>query len=136
MNAVNVARAVPAGIPGATQRGALNNNLAWAYASGDPRAAAKKYDRPGLSRGGAQWNQAGIDSAQQLASGIADAYSQDIQNRIFNSQTNLQGNQGREQFAQALGALQQQNDYANQMAGLQRQGSVYGLLGGLLQGMF
>lgn len=136
MNAVRVNQPGPAGIPQPAMRGALNNDLAWAYASGDPRTAVKQYDRPGMSRGAAQWNQAGIDSARGLSEGIASAYGNDMQRRVYNAQTGLQGNQGREQFAQALGALQQQNDYSNQMAGLQRQGAMYGLLGGLVQGLF
>lgn len=98
--------------------------------------ALKKYDRPGFSRAGAQMNQAGIDAAQGMSQGIADAYSQDLQNRTYNSQVALQGQQGQEQFGQALAGLQQQNSYANQMAALQRQGTMLGLLGGLYQGLF
>lgn len=114
----------------------LNNRLAWAYASADPRMAMKPYDRPGMSRGAAQRNQAGIDAAQSLASGIGEAYSKDIEGRVYDATTELQGRQGQEQFAQALGGLQQQQNYANQMAGLQRQQTMLGLLGGLTQGLF
>lgn len=114
----------------------LNNRLAWAYASADPRMAMKQYDRPGMSRGAAQRNQAGIDAAQSLASGIGEAYSRDIEGRIYDANAELQGRQGQEQFAQALGGLQQQQNYANQMAALQRQQTMLGLLGGLTQGLF
>jgi hypothetical protein len=98
--------------------------------------AMKQYDRAGMSRGGAQRNQAGIDSAQSLMSGIQEAYSQDIQDRVYDANVDLQGQQGQEQFGQALAGLQQQNNYASQMAALQRQQSMLGLLGGLTQGLF
>lgn len=110
--------------------------LAWAYASGDPRMAAKQYDRPGLSRGAAQWNQAGIDSAQRMAEGVAQAYSQNIQDQAYKSRALLEGQKSQEQSAQALAGLQQQSDYAEQMAGLQRQQMMNNLLGGLFQGLF
>jgi hypothetical protein len=106
--------------------------MANAMAMGDPRMNAKQYDRGGLSRGKAQWNQAGIDSAQKMADGIAEAYNAQLQDQQARSQANLQAQQQQEQYAQNLGALQQQNNYANQMAALQRQGAFMNLLGGLL----
>lgn len=116
---------------------ALQAQLAQALASGDPRMAVKQYDRGGLSRGRAQWNQAGIDSAQNVVSGIADAYSNQIKNQAYDSNLQLQGQQDQEQTAQALGGLQQQSDYARQLAALQRQQTMMGfannLLGGLLR---
>lgn len=136
MNKVYSNQTPPKGILPGTQTAALNNQLAMAMASGDPRMALKKYDRPGFSRGGAQMNQAGIDAAQNLTQGISDAYSQDLQTNAYNSQNALQGQQGQEQFGQALAGLQQQNNYANQMAALQRQNTMLGLLGGLYQGLF
>jgi hypothetical protein len=45
----------------------------------------------------------------------------------------LQLQQGQEQYAQALGGLQAQATYADQMAALQRQGILYGLLGDALR---
>lgn len=107
--------------------------MASALAMGDPRMNAKQYDRPGLSRGKAQWNQAGIDSAQKMADGIADAYTAQLQDQQQRSGANLQAMQAQEQYSQNLGALQQQNNYANQMAALQRQGAFMNLLGGLLR---
>lgn len=136
MNEVSVNQTLPTGFTPEATRAALNNNLAWAYASGDPRMAMKQYDRPGLSRGGAQRNQAGIDAAKSLSEGVADAYSKDIQSRAYNANVGLQGQRGQEQFAQALAALQEQNNYANQMAALQRQQASMGLLGGLMKGLF
>lgn len=136
MNAVTLNQTPPTGLTPDATRAALNNNLAWAYASGDPRMAMKEYDRPGMSRGAAQRNQAGIDSARTMSEGIADAYRQDMQSRAYNANVGLQGQRGQEQFAQALAALQEQNNYANQMAALQRQQASMGLLGGLMKGLF
>lgn len=109
------------------------NSMAQAYASADPRFNAKQYDRAGMSRGAGQWNQAGIAAANNLAAGVADAYSQQLQDRQFNATTGLQDQQVREDTSQQLGALQQQRNYANQMAALQRQGSMMNLLTGLLR---
>lgn len=107
--------------------------MANAMAMGDPRMNAKQYDRAGLSRGKAQWNQAGIDGARKMADGIAEAYNSQLQDQQQRSTANLQAQQDQEQYAQQLGALQQQNNYANQMAALQRQGSMMNLLTGLLR---
>lgn len=107
--------------------------MANALAMGDPRMNAKQYDRAGLSRGKAQMNQAGIDGAQKMADGIADAYNAQLQDQQQRSTANLQAQRDQEQYAQNLGALQQQNNYANQMAALQRQGSMMNLLTGLLR---
>lgn len=131
MNTVNFAHNLPSELTGA-ERSPPSRALAWAYASGDPRMAAKQYDRPGLSRGAAQRNQAGIDAAQNMATGIAEAYSQNLQDQAYNSRALMQGQQAREQSAQALAGLQQQDNYAAQMAALQRQGLLQGLLGDLM----
>lgn len=133
MNDIQMFTPLPTALSQQQMRAALNNRLAQAYASGDPRFAVKEFDRPGFSRGGAQWNQAGISAAQNLSQGIADAYSQDLQNNAFNANAGLQAAAAQEQQAQALGGLNQQNAYANQMAALQRQNQILGLLGGLLR---
>lgn len=137
MNKVTLGQSPVPGIPDATRRKVFENNYANAMAQGDPHFAVKQYDRGGISRGGGQWQQAGIDAAQKMASGIADAYSQDTQAAAFNAQNQLAGNQAQEQYAQQLGALQQQNAYAQAMANLQRRqqgmNMVTSLLGGLLR---
>jgi hypothetical protein len=136
MNNVYLNRPAPPGISPQATRAQMNNNVANAVATGDPRMNVKKYDRPGMSRGRAAWNQAGIDSAQNMSERIADAYTQDLDNRQYQSQFDLQSQVSREQNAQALGALNQQNAYANQLASLQRQQAgmnfFSSLLGGLL----
>jgi hypothetical protein len=136
LNNVNLTQTPPAGLSPQQRHAQFNNNLATAMASGDPRFNAKQYDRGGLSRGAGQWNQAGIDAAQNMSNGISDAYTQDLQNNAYNATTALQGQQAQEAYGQALGGLQQQNAYANQMAQLQRQNMATNfassLLGGLL----
>jgi uncharacterized protein YbjQ (UPF0145 family) len=107
----------------------FSNEMAAALASGDPRYQAKQLDRAGFSRGGAQFNQAGIQGAQDLANGIASAYQNAMQQANTDAMNALQRQTGQEQYAQALGGLQQQNAYANQMAQLQRQQALLGLLG-------
>jgi len=132
INQITDTRQPPQGLTPQAMQAQFNNQLAQAYAMGDPRFNMKQYDRPGFSRGGAQMNQAGIDAAKNLAEGIAQAYSGNLQNQQYNAMANLQAQQAQESNAQALGALNQQNAYANQMAALQRQGTIMGLLGGLL----
>ena len=131
MNAVQIPRPVPPPTPASQAQ--FNNKMAQAMASGDPRAAVKQYDRPGFSRGGGAWNQAGIDAAQKLAAGIADAYSSDLLARQQSALEGLRGAAANEGFAQELGALQQQNNYARNMASIQSQNRMLGLLGGLLR---
>lgn len=135
MNSVSLYQNPPLGHPSDAINAQLNSQLASAYAAGDPRYTVKSYDRPGMSRGAGQWHQAGIDSAGNLVKGVADAYSQNIQNNAYNSTMGLRGQQGQEQYAQALGGLQQQNAYAEQLAGLQAQQSVLGMYSGLLGGL-
>jgi hypothetical protein len=111
------------------------NRYATAMASGDPRYQMKKLDRAGLSRGAAQRNQAGIAGAAEMAAGIADAYGQQLQDGQYASRANMQQDLARENQAQALGALQQQQAYANQMAALQRQGTAMNMFSGILGGL-
>lgn len=134
MNQVTLNTPLPAALSAQAMRAQMNNQLAQAYSLGDPRFQMKQLDRPGFSRGAGQANQAGINAAKDLAQGVADAYSSNLQNQNYNALAGLQASQAQEQYAQNLGALQQQNAYANQMAALQRRGQIMGLLGGLLSG--
>lgn len=106
-----------------------------ALASGDPRFQIKNQnlDRPGISRGRAQYNMAGIGAARDVSSGISEAYNQQIQRNATDEGNALDNSAAQEQFAQALGSLQQQNAYANQLAALQRRNTATGLLAGLLR---
>lgn len=129
MNSVFIDSArLPRGYTGEQQAGAFNNAMAQALASGDPRYQMKRYDRAGMSRGGAQANQAGIQGAQDLSQGIAAAYTQNIDDSQYNATANLESQLSREQFGQALGGLQQQQAYAQQMAALQRMNLLQGLI--------
>lgn len=120
-----------------TRRAFMNNQLASAYASGDPLYNLKQYDRPGVSRGKGTMAQAGIDASRSLAQGIADAYTAGNQYAISQADRNLEQEVQDEQFGQQAAALQQQRNYAQAMARMnarnQQLGMVTGLLGGLLQ---
>lgn len=137
MNNVYLTQTPTPGISPDARKKAFENNYAQAVASGDPRMAVKQYDRGGISRGKGQWQQAGADAAQKLASGVADAYGQDAQVANYNAQNALAGQQAQEQYALQLGALQQQSAYAQAMANLQRRQQsmnfASSLLGGLLK---
>jgi hypothetical protein len=132
MNRVQLNQTPPTGFTDAMKSGKFNNTMAMALASGDPRYQMKRYDRAGFSRGAAQANQAGIQGAQDVSQGIANAYRQSMDDEAYNANLALQGQVGQEQFGQALGGLQQQQAYAQQMALLQRQQAVMGLLKGLM----
>lgn len=108
------------------------SGLARAQASADPRFNMKKYDRAGVSRSRGQAAKAGIDAAQAFSLGIADVYDNQLKQQAANADAMLQLQQGQEQYAQALGGLQSQATYADQMAALQRQGILYGLLGDVM----
>lgn len=88
----------------------MNNQLASAYASGDPLYNLKQYDRPGVSRGKGTMAQAGIDASRSLAQGIADAYTAGNQYAISQADRNLEQEVQDEQFGQQAAALQQQRN--------------------------
>jgi hypothetical protein len=131
VNQVQLTRPITQGINQQNRNAQFNNAYAQALAAGDPRYTVKEYDRGGISRGGAQMNQAGIDAAANLADGIAKAYSQDAGNAEFNANTTLRSQQQREAMAQNLGAFNSQQAYADQMNRLQNQQAFAGMLGGL-----
>jgi uncharacterized protein YbjQ (UPF0145 family) len=107
---------------------AFNNDMAFAVSAGDPRYQMKRLDRAGFSRGGAQAAQAGIAGARDMAGGIAEAYQNEMARAHSGAMADLEWRGAQEQYAQALGGLQQQNAYANQMAQLQRQQALLRLL--------
>ncbi len=135
-NNVNTTALLPAALAERNMQANFNNLHARAMAEGDPRQAVKQYDRAGLSRGAGLWNQAGIDAANKMAPGVASAYTDRLAQDTANESMQMQGQAQREQQAQALGALQENNAYAQQLAALQRQQSsnnlVTSILGGLL----
>lgn len=133
MNQVSIdSERLPRGFTPAQQSGAFNTAMAQALAAGDPRYQVKRYDRAGLSRGGAQAHQAGIQGAQDMSEGMAAAYRQGIDDQQYNAMADMNAQASREQFGQALGGLQQQQAYAQQMQMLQRQQAAMGLLKGLI----
>jgi hypothetical protein len=137
LNNVNVYTPAPAGIGDPQVAALFNTSQAQALAIGDPRGALKRGNliRPGISVGRAQMNQAGIQGASEMANAIADAYSQNLQQGAYNAGVQLQGQQANEQYAQALGGLQQQNAYGQQSDALQRQGAMMGIASNILGGL-
>lgn len=131
MNTVTLTRPEPQGLAPANMQAQFNNAYAQAIASADPRHALKSYDRAGLSRGGAQLNQAGIDSANNLADGIANAYSQDAQNAAYNATARLQFQGEQERAAQNLGGLQSNAAYQDQMNQMLMQQSLAEMANGM-----
>jgi hypothetical protein len=129
---VQTYRPVPGGIPDQDIASTFNNAYATGLAEADPRHQMKKMDRGGLSRGRGHAGQAAIGSAQAVQAGIADAYDQQAQLTGYNANSALNGLAGQEMNAQGLGALQQQQSYADQMAALQRQQTGFGILGRLM----
>lgn len=137
MNTITTNTPYPTGYSPQQMQASFNNAQAQALALGDPRGSLKRNNliRPGMSVGRAQMNQAGIQGAQEMADGIAAAYGQNLQQNAYNANTQLQGQQANEQFAQALSGLQQQQNYAQQSEALQRQGMMMGLFGNILGGL-
>lgn len=123
------------GMPDALTRAAFNQNLAQAHASADQRYNMKPLDRPGLSRGGAQNAMAGISAAQNLAQGVAQAYSGALQDAAGNASVGLGNQSAAEGLGLGLGGIAQQQSYANALAALQRQQQTQNLLSGLLSGL-
>lgn len=109
------------------------SGMARAYASADPRFNMKERDRAGVSRGRGAAAQAGISAAQNFAQGIAGVYDDQLKQQAANADSMLQLQRGQEEYGQALGGLQSQATYADQMAALQRQGLLYGLLGDVMR---
>jgi hypothetical protein len=103
--------------------------IARAKAMADPRMNMKPLDRAGVSRGRGQKAQAGIAAAQNYQQGMASVYDDHLQQQSANANAMLGLDIGQEQYGQALGALNSQAAYAQQMANLQRQGALIGLLG-------
>lgn len=138
MATYNVRRPTAEGFTGRQTRGAFNNQLAQAHAESDLRYNTKPMDRAGVSRGAGVSQMAGIASAQNLADGIARAYSGQLQDASANANTALANRQAAEGLGQDMNALAMQSQYADLLARLQRQGDVNnfqtGLLGGLMGG--
>lgn len=123
-------QSTPEGLTEGQTRRQFNKDYATAVAQGDPRYQMKQLDRPGVSRGAGQMNQAGINAAQDVADGIARAYSNQLDARVANANLDLNSARQAEGFGQALQGLQSQASYANQMTALQRQNALMGLIGG------
>lgn len=123
-------------MPQGLTQAAFNNQMAAAHASADPRWNMKQLDKAGFSRGAGQNAMAGINAAQNLAQGVANAYAGNLRDAQTNAATTLGNQAASENTSLALRDLAQQQDYDEAMSGLQRQGMSQGLLNGLLGGLF
>jgi hypothetical protein len=114
----------------------FNNDYANAIALGDPRLQMKQMDRGGISRGAGQMSAAGMQGAQKMADGIAQAYSTKQQVEDYNNAYAMQNQQSDATQQLALQGLIQQQQYNNKAAAQQRQNSAMNfatsILGGLL----
>jgi hypothetical protein len=135
MNQVAFTQPVARGVSPDVRRKAFNTAEATALAAADPRYTLKQLDRAGFSRGQGQMNQAGIEAARNLSGGMSAANMQALDLGSYNANLALQADAAREQSAQALGGLQSQNAYANQMDALQRQQMMNNLFTGILGGL-
>jgi hypothetical protein len=116
-------------------QGMFNTALANAQAAADPRFNMKAMDRNGVSRGKGTMATAGIQAAQNLADGIAQAYRVPAQDASTNANNTLQYQTNQENFGQGISSIAQQNDYANAMAALQRNQNVLNFQGNALGGL-
>lgn len=124
---------VPQQVP--NTQGMFNTAMANAQASADPRFNMKAMDRNGVSRGKGTMATAGIQAAQNLADGIAQAYQIPAQDASTNANNTLQYQTNQENFGQGISNIAMQNDYANAMAALQRNQNVLNFQGNALGGL-
>jgi hypothetical protein len=116
-------------------QGAFNNALAQAQAAADPRFNMKSMDRSGVSRGRGTAGIAGIQAAQNLADGVAEAYRAQAQSAATDAENILQYEADRENFGQGVSNIAMQNDYANALAALQRNQNIMQFQGNALGGL-
>lgn len=116
-------------------QGAFNNALAQAQAAADPRFNMKSMDRSGVSRGRGTAGIAGIQAAQNLAEGVAQAYRGQAQDASTDAENTLQYQANQENFGQGVSNLAMQNDYANALAALQRNQNIMQFQGNALGGL-
>jgi len=116
-------------------QGAFNNALAQAQAAADPRFNMKPMDRSGVSRGRGTAGIAGIQAAQNLAEGVAQAYRGQAQDAATDAENTLQYQSNQENFGQGVSNIAMQNDYANALAALQRNQNIMQFQGNALGGL-
>jgi hypothetical protein len=123
-------------IPQQRVNAAFNNDYANAISLGDPRLTMKQLDRGGMSRGAGQVSNAGMQGAQKMAQGIAEAYGAKQKAQDYNNAYAMQNQQADAEQQQSIQSLLLQQQYNNQMAAQQRQNSAMNfatsILGGLL----
>jgi len=114
---------------------AFNTALATAQASADPRFNQKEWDRNGVSRSKGTQYMGGIKGAQSLADGVASAYQIPMQDASTNADNTLAYQQMRENYGLGAGGIAMQDSYANALAALQRQQDATNMRSGVLGGL-
>lgn len=95
-----------------------NYNQAMAHSQGDPRYAAKQFQRGGLSSSAGTASLGASQAANQFAQGMATAEAGRMQDAFSNANLALDDASQRSQFGYALSGLQEdaaQREYMNQL---------------------
>jgi hypothetical protein len=95
----------------------------------------KPMDRSGVSRGRGTAGIAGIQAAQKLAEGVAQAYRGQADDAATDAANTLQYQSNQENFGQGVSNIAMQNDYANALAALQRNQNIMQFQGNALGGL-
>lgn len=114
-----------------------NYDRAAAAQAADPRAAAKPYQRGGLSSSKGTAMLGGVDAARAYASGMAQAEAGRMQDAYTNANIRLGDQVERDRFGNALVGLQEQsaqdqwmNQYQNMQNATEFMGNIFGGMGG------
>jgi hypothetical protein len=133
MNSFNVNLPQVQGYTPRQKQAAFNTEIARSHAQADPRYNIKPMDKAGMSRGGAQQAMAGISAAQNLADGIAQAYTGQLADN--SGMAALSNAQAAGQLGQDMNALALQQQYAALLSRLQRQSDLGSFQGNVLGGL-
>jgi len=112
-----------------------NYTRAQAARQGDARAAAKRYQRAGLSSSKGTAMLGGADAANAYASGMAQAETGRMQDAYTNAGIGLEDQVERDRFGTALAGLQEQNAQAQWMNQFQTMQNAMGFMGDIFGGM-
>lgn len=135
-NAVQLGSANPYRLSGRQIGAQFNYDRALAAQQGDPRAAAKQYQRGGISSSKGTAMLGAADAGNRYAAGMAQAELGRMQDKYANAGIRLADQAERANFGNALVGLQEQNAQAqwmNQFQNMQNaMASGQSLLSGLL----
>jgi hypothetical protein len=116
-------------------RGTFNNDMASAQAQADLRYNMKPLDRQGMSRAAGQQYMGGIAAAQNLASGVAQAYGNQAGQAVSSADRELADAASQEGLGLDTSAIGMQDQYARALNALARQQASYGMYRSALNGL-